>query len=309
MNRFVFFLLIIFFFSLGGESIFGKAGVFTIDGDQENAYAQTPKKGPGSGRGVKGGMMGGKTNQEMRERIKDLIPPQEIPFYQEKTFLAMVTVAFMLLIVWFIKRGRTRLRKALRKQDSFINEAILVVDLCESTKLAVIRGDVFAMRVKNKMKTCIREVSEDFAATFYENTGDGYLIMFPTGANAARSAVKILQNADEYNKGSPEKEKIELRVGINYGEMVLDEHGGRHGAAINKVFRIEGLKKTQQQNIGDGSKPEDFIEKNRIFVSEEIHEEIRNIKEIQVQPVGVFELKGFTGLHRIYHIPWKELTS
>jgi hypothetical protein len=38
-------------------------------------------------------------------------------------------------------------------------------------------------------------------------------------------------------------------------------------------------------------KPEDFIEKNRIFVSKEISEEIRNIKEIQAQPAGVFELK------------------
>ena len=326
-EKFVFFPLFILFFLLEGITIFGEAGILQIEGDWNNAYAQTPKgesietnmdsppdknppqKGPGNGGRMRGAMMGGMTTEEMRESMKDLIPAQEVPFYQEKTFLVIVTATFVLLIAWFIKRGRMRLRKALRKQDSFINEAILVVDLCESTKLAVTRGDVFAMRIKNKMKACVREVSENFGSTFIENTGDGYMIMVPTGANAVRAAVKILQNADEYNRVAPEKEKIELRVGINYGELVLDEHGGRHGAAINKVFRIEGLKKEQRQNLGDGLKPEDFIEKNRIFVSEEISEEIRNIKEIQAQPVGVFELKGFTGLHRIYHIPWKELTS
>jgi class 3 adenylate cyclase len=82
------------------------------------------------------------------------------------------------------------------------------------------------------------EVSENFRATFFENTGDGYMIMFPMGANAVRATVKILQKSDEYYRVDPEKEKIELRVGVNYGELVLDEHGGRHGAAIKKVSRI-----------------------------------------------------------------------
>jgi class 3 adenylate cyclase len=308
-----------------GASIFGEAVIFPVEGGWNNAYAQTPKggsietelnsrpeknppkKGASSGRRMRGEAMGGTLTEEMREGMKDLIHSKELPFYQEKTFLVMVTASLVLLLVWFIKQGGIRPWRVLKREGSFVQEAILVVDLCESTKLAVTQGDVFSMRIKKKMKACVREVSENFGATFFENTGDGYLIMFPTGTGAVRAAVKILQNADDYNKDAREKERIELRIGINYGELILDEHGGRHGAAINKVFRIEGLKKEQQQSLGDGLKPEDFMEKNRIFVSEEISEEIRHIKEIQVQPVGVFELKGFTGLHRIYYIPWEEV--
>lgn len=324
MNRFVFFPLIFFFLS-GWGSISEKEGVFRLEGDRNNAHAQTTtggseettmdsphanisqKEGPNGGRRMRGEMMGGMNAEEMGKSMKDLIPPKEAPFYQEKTFLVMVTAALMLFVVWFIKGGRGLPWRVFKRQESFVNEAIFVVDLCESTKLAVTRGDVFAMRIKNKMKTCVREVSENFGATFFENTGDGYLIMFPTGIHAVKASVKILQNADDYNKDAQEDERIELRIGVNYGELVLDENGGRHGSAINKVFRIEGLKKEQQISLGEGLKPEDFIDKNRIFVSEEISEEIRNIKQIQVQPVGVFELKGFTGFHRIYYIPWKGL--
>jgi class 3 adenylate cyclase len=136
-----------------------------------------------------------------------------------------------------------------------------------------------------------------------------YTIEFPISHREHRAAVKILQNAEGYNKDAPEKERIELRVGISYGELALDEQRERHGAAINKAFRIEGLKKEDQQSMGGGLEPEDFPEKNRIFVSEETKEEIKDVPEIPVHQVGVFDLKGFTGLHRIYCIPWRDVLS
>jgi len=255
------------------------------------------------GEGVRGSDLEG-----MRERMKDMIPPKETPFYQEKTFLVLTTATVVLIIFWLAKRWRILPLRSLRKQASFVNEAILVVDLCESTRLAVTQGDAFAMRINNKMKECVREVCEKFGAKFFQSIGDGYLITFPTGIDAASAAVKILQNADDYNRSMPEKEKIELRVGINYGELVLDEQGRRHGAAINKAFRIEALKKDRQEILGNGLKPEAFPTKNRIFVSEELKEEIKNVQGIGAQLVGVFNLKGFTALHRVYHIPWKDVT-
>jgi class 3 adenylate cyclase len=316
---------LIFFLFLGGANLLWEAPFFSFKAGLRTSYAQStkmnapkmdstsppgeePSKQGHNSETVTGGRMGSMTPEEMRERMKDVIPPKGVPFYQEKTFIVAVTVALMLLVFLVIKRGGIRPWRFFKKQDSFINEAILVVDLCGSTRMAVTQGDVFAMRIKNRMKDCVREVAESFRAKFLENIGDGYLITFPTGADAVRAAIKIIQNADDYNKEAPEKEKIELRIGINYGELVLDEQGGRHGAAINKVFRIEGIKKDQMQNLGEGLKPEEFLEKNRIFLSEEINEEIKDMKDIQAQLVGVFDLKGFTGLHRIYYIPWKELS-
>jgi class 3 adenylate cyclase len=251
--------------------------------------------------------MGGMSPEEMRERMKDSSPSREIPFYKEKTFVVIVTGILVLLIGWIIKQWRVRLWAPRRKYGALTNEAVLVVDLCESTKLAVTQGDSFAMRITNKMKECVREVSERFGARFFQSTGDGYLITFPTGTDAARAAIKILQNADDYNRTTSKKEKIELRVGISYGELVLDDERGRYGVAINKAFRIEGLKKEQRERLGGEVESGAFPDKNRILVSEELKEEITGVKGIEVESVGVFSLKGFTGLHRIFSIPWKDL--
>jgi class 3 adenylate cyclase len=254
-----------------------------------------------------GGMDSETMSERMREMMKGGTPLREVPFYQEKTFLVIITGLAVFILSWMMKRRAMRPWRASRERSSVSQEAILVVDLCESTKLAVTQADVFAMRIKNKMKACVREVAERFGANSFENIGDGYLITFPAAASAAKAAVKILRNADDYNREASEKERIKLRIGINYGELIFDEQGGRHGAAINKAFRIEGLKKEDQRIMAGGSKPEEFLEKNRIFISEELKEEIRDGKEIPVQHVGVFDLKGFTGLHRIYAIRWKDI--
>jgi len=52
--------------------------------------------------------------------------------------------------------------------------------------------------------------------------------------------------------------------------------------------------------------PEDFPEKNRIFISEELKEEISGVQGIRARLVGVLNLKGFTERHRIYHTPWED---
>ncbi|NIQ38619.1 MAG: hypothetical protein GTN81_08515 [Proteobacteria bacterium] len=290
------------------------AQVREIGNDSSRIAFESPS-GKGSslqkreGRRITGQSRGDMGTAEMRERMRDLIPPKELPFYKEKSFLVVMTAALVLIFVWIIKRWGIRPWAALRKQLPFVNEAILVVDLCESTRLAVTQGDAFAMRIKNKMKECVRGVSESFNAKFLHSTGDGYMIAFSGATDAVRAAIKILQNADEYNKDVSEKEKIELRLGISYGELVLDEQGGRHGTAINKAFRIESLTREHQESLGEGLQPEAFPDRNRIFVSEELKEEIKNAHGIGVELVGVFNLKGFTALHRVYQIPWRDLTE
>ncbi len=83
-----------------------------------------PKEG--SSTGDRGGMM--------RKMMEEFGAPKAVPFYQEKTFLAMVVAAFVILIAVVIKRWGLRPWRALKKPTAFLNEAILVVDLCESTR-------------------------------------------------------------------------------------------------------------------------------------------------------------------------------
>jgi hypothetical protein len=54
-------------------------------------------------------------------------------------------------------------------------------------------------------------------------------------------------------KTLPKKKNRITLVGSNYGELIIDGEEGRHRAAINEAFRIEGLKNDQQESLGGGS--------------------------------------------------------
>ena len=55
--------------------------------------------------------------------------------------------------------------------------------------------------------------------------GDGMLIEFSSVVDAVRTSVDIQQEMRQRNSGLPEDRRIEFRVGINVGEVVIDAYG------------------------------------------------------------------------------------
>ena len=79
-------------------------------------------------------------------------PPQHaaapLPFYRERTFLVLVGVAAAgsgALAYRVVQRRR-------RTPAGFVSEAVLVVDLVDSTHLATHHGESVAMRARNALK-------------------------------------------------------------------------------------------------------------------------------------------------------------
>jgi len=70
--------------------------------------------------------------------------------------------------------------------------------------------------------------------------GDGMLVEFPSVVNAVRAAVEIQQAIAEHNSGLPEDKRIEFRIGINLGDVVIDGDDIQ-GDGVNVAARLEGL--------------------------------------------------------------------
>ena len=70
--------------------------------------------------------------------------------------------------------------------------------------------------------------------------GDGMLAEFASVADAVRAAVETQQAIGERNAGLPDNERIEFRVGINLGDVVIDGDD-IHGDGVNVAARLEGL--------------------------------------------------------------------
>lgn len=224
------------------------------------------------------------------------------PFYQERTFLVLVGVliAAVGLVAFRVARGRWSLKNG---PVEFVSEAVLVVDLVNSTHLSTHYGDIVAMNATNAIKE--RTLAAARGLTYAGDTGDGYFMTFRFAADAVQSAIALLTDLREHPPDLSPGPGLEARVGISYGQILLDRRSSRHGAAINKAFRIEGVSRESFAQLEGERKICEVPERNRIFLDEEAAQELRSEK-IPLRPVGFCRLKGFSGLHRVFEVLWKD---
>lgn len=230
-------------------------------------------------------------------------PISRHPFYEERTF--HVLVGFVVAGAGYSALRIARRRWPRRRVPvEFVNEAVLVVDLVDSTHLATHYGDIIAMHARNILKERTLEAAGAHGLAFAEDTGDGYLMTFPRVEAAVNTAAALLKDLKDRPPDLSPGPALEARVGISYGQILLDGHASRHGATINKAFRLEGLsvENFTQLEVGTGS--HDLPDRNRIFVDEEAAHELRS-SEIPLRPIGYCRLKGFWGLHRVYEVKWR----
>ncbi len=69
--------------------------------------------------------------------------------------------------------------------------------------------------------------------------GDGMLAEFASVVDAVRAAVETQQAVAEHNSNIPEDKRIEFRVGINLGDVVIDGDDIQ-GDGVNVAARLEG---------------------------------------------------------------------
>ena len=227
------------------------------------------------------------------------------PFYQERTFLLLVGVLIAAagLVAFRVARGRWHLKNG---PVEFVSEAVLVVDLVGSTHLATHYGEALALRATEILHERSLALAQTRGLTFEKNTGDGCFMTFRTVLDACQTAIALLRDVIDRPPDLSPAPGLELRAGISYGEILMDAGHDRHASAINKAFRLEGLSRESFIQVeGENSIVNEIPERNRIFLDEEAAQELRSGK-IPLRPVGFCRLKGFSGLHRIFEVLWRD---
>ncbi len=112
--------------------------------------------------------------------------------------------------------------------------------------------------------------------------GDGMLAEFPSVVDAVRAAVETQQAVAEHNSGLPEDKRIEFRVGINLGDVVIDGDD-IHGDGVNVAARLEGM-----------------AEPGGICISGMVYEGIRDRIDIPLEDLGEQEVKNIDRPVRVW---------
>ncbi len=198
--------------------------------------------------------------------------------------------------------GSTVFSVAVPSNTKILSEAILVLDLANSTEIGAKFGDEFAFKLTNRLIEETKPLATRHMVRFTKSTGDGYLMTFSGVKNALLFAQDILKAVSKTNKEVPPEEKIDLRLAVNLGETRVDNKGDRLGTAVNMTFRIEGLKGKDIIPDEGGMKPEELPLVNRILITEQVNQEAEKLKEFTSRKVGFFDLKGISGRHRIFQL-------
>lgn len=73
-----------------------------------------------------------------------------------------------------------------------------------------------------------------------KTTGDGLLVEFGSVVDAVRCAVEVQREMATRNLGIPPKQRIEFRMGINVGDVIVED-GDIFGDGVNIAARLEAL--------------------------------------------------------------------
>jgi TolB-like protein/Flp pilus assembly protein TadD len=96
-------------------------------------------------------------------------------------------------------------------------------------------------RLRVIRKDLIDPLIAAYRGRIVKTTGDGLLVEFVSVVDAVRSAVEMQHAIADSNAGLALDKRIEFRVGINLGDVVVEDDGDLMGDGVNVAARLEGI--------------------------------------------------------------------
>jgi adenylate cyclase len=118
--------------------------------------------------------------------------------------------------------------------------AILCADVVGYSWLMGVDEERTLAALKGHRRELIDPLIDQHRGRIFKTTGDGMLIEFASVVDAVRCAVVMQLGMADRNANLPESERIRYRVGINLGDVMVDE-GDMFGDGVNVASRIEAL--------------------------------------------------------------------
>jgi len=133
-----------------------------------------------------------------------------------------------------------------------------------------------------------REVSDpkiaEHRGRIVKTTGDGLLVEFASVVDAVRCAVELQREMALRNDSVEKEHRIEFRIGINLGDIIIDEHD-IYGDGVNVAARLEAL-----------------AEPGGICVSRVVRDQVRDKVDFGFEDLGEQQVKNIARPVRVHRV-------
>lgn len=167
--------------------------------------------------------------------------------------------------------------------------AILAADVAGYSRLMGNDEEGTLAALKASHREVIDPKVAEHRGRIVNSPGDSVLVEFASAIDATRCAVEIQKEMAERNSVIPEDRRVEFRIGINVGDVIVDGKGDIYGDGVNIAARIESL-----------ARP------GAICLSDEAYKQIKGKVAIDVSDMGEQQLKNILQPVRIYGIRFGE---
>jgi adenylate cyclase len=175
--------------------------------------------------------------------------------------------------------------------------AILAADVVAYSRLMGVDEEGTLARLRAHRRALIDPKIKEHHGRIVKTTSDGMLVEFASVVDAVRCAVEIQRGMAERNAGVPQDKRIEFRIGINLGDIIVD---GKDifGDGVNVAARLEAL--AEPGGICVSRAACDQVRDKLGFSFEDIGEQaVKNI----ARPIHAFRVR-FEGVELARAEPW-----
>jgi class 3 adenylate cyclase len=102
--------------------------------------------------------------------------------------------------------------------------AIIAADVAGYSRLMGVDEEGTHERLSAHLRELVNPKIAEHRGRVVKNTGDGFLAEFASVVDAVRCAVEVQRGMAQRNVGPPPEKRIELRIGINLGDVIAEEH-------------------------------------------------------------------------------------
>src|SRR5882757_924340 len=169
--------------------------------------------------------------------------------------------------------------------------AILAADVAGSCRLIGIDEEGTLAELKAIRKTLFDPKIIDHRGRIVKNTGDGALVEFASVVDAVRCAVEIQRGMAEQNIDVPQVKRIEFRIGIHVGDIIIEDDDV-FGDGVNIAVRLEGI-----------------AEPGGVSVSDDVHRQVRGKVDLAFEDMGAQSLRNIAEPMRVWRIKINSLTT
>ena len=162
--------------------------------------------------------------------------------------------------------------------------AVLAADVAGYSRLMGVDEEGTHERLKAHLQELVNPKIVEHRGRIVKNTGDGFLAEFPSVVDAVRCAAEVQRGMAERNAKTPENGRITFRIGINLGDVIVEEYD-IFGDGVNVAARLEAL-----------------AEPGGICISRVVRDQVRDRLDCTFEDLGEQEVKNIPRPVRAYRV-------